>query len=818
MMNIQNRQKKKSKSTLLKSLQLGFLVKWLSNLKIGARITVGFVAVAIIAGMIGLVGTFNIYRISRSGYDVYQRNISALGPLHNISYQLLNVRINTALHILEPKDKLQYEYVIKAAHMSIDDELHNFRKSNSIVVKQLRSLEKNFESCWQEEAIILKLSNENKVGEATQRMNERLNSIATMIDSIIDALFTMSDTETKSKSEANYSVAKQTIWFMLAMVTIGIGVALGLGIVISRSIGKPMKQLTAAAEQLAVGDAGVAIVAVNSQDEMAILTNAFVKMVASIREQTGVAEKIASGDLNVAVNIKSENDGLSQSMLVMIKTLQELIAETSKLTNASNEGRLNVRGDADKFSGEYRSLIAGFNQTLDGVIAPLTEAGIVLGKMAVNDFTVAMSDNYQGVLKEFADEINLVQAHMLSVQDVFIRVAQGDISRLEEYRALGKQSENDRLSPAVIKMMEALQELIAETAILSAAAARGKLDVRGNACQLTGKYQEIVLGFNNALDQMGRPIGAALTVLEEMAQGNLARTMAGSYQGDYLRLQDAINQTIASFNLILGEINSSSEQVTVASRQLSLGSEAVSQGATAQAATIEELSASVEAIAGRIKQNAVQANQTAQLAEATKRGANHGNDQVQSMLAAMEQINEAAHSISKIIKVIEEIAFQTNILALNATIEAARAGQAGRGFAVVAGEVRNLAVRSAVAAKESTELIESAIQKAADGARIANQTAAVLSQMRVDVTKSVDLVEEIARASNAQASDITQIDQEINQVALVTQNTTATSEESASASAELLRQAEHLRELVIRFNLVEKSIPMENTGQGNSIP
>jgi methyl-accepting chemotaxis protein len=265
---------------------------------------------------------------------------------------------------------------------------------------------------------------------------------------------------------------------------------------------------------------------------------------------------------------------------------------------------------------------------------------------------------------------------------------------------------------------------------------------------------------------------------------------------------------VQSFNLILGEINRAADQVASASRELSHGSETVAQGAAAQAATVEELSASVAALAGQIKQNAVQANQTAQLAENTRESAGRGNAQMREMLAAMQLINEAAYGIAKIIKVIDEIAFQTNILALNAAIEAARAGVAGKGFAVVAEEVRSLAGRSAAAAKETAALIESSIQKTADGTEIANQTAAALDQMAADVSQAVDLVAGIAIASNEQATSITQINRGIDQVAAVTQNTTATSEESASASETLLGQAEELQRLVGRFRLLkERCLP-----------
>jgi methyl-accepting chemotaxis protein len=780
-----------------------FRVRWLQNLKIGPKLILGFAIIAIVAGGIGLVGASNIYRISRAGQVVYQENISVLGPLYRVSTSLLKVRSNTVYHLLAKQDKFRYEYAIESAKQTIKQDLAVLQKGNSNMKEQLNSLENAFATYWKNEAAVLKLSNQNRIEEANEEMNKNLNSLASLIESIINSLFSSNSTDAETQTAANYQAANQTILVMLAMALIALGVALSLGLAIARSISKPMKLLTTAAEQLAVGDVSAAIATVDAKDETAVLTNAFAKMVDSIREQAEAVAKVAAGDLDVDVKVKSEHDLLAQSLVMEVRTLRELVVETGKLTAAASQGQLDVRGDAAKFNGEYHRLITGFNQTLDAVTAPIAEAGTVLGKMAVNDYTVAMRGNYQGVLKDFADRINLVQQHLLGVQELFIRVAQGDISLLDEYRAAGKQSENDQLVPAAIMMMEALQGLITEIGIVANAAAHGELTVRGDAGKLTGKYQEIVKGINDVLDRMAQPISEALTVLEDLAQGNLDRIMDGTYQGDYARLQEALNNTIISFSMIIDEINQAADRVTAAARELSLGSTAVSQGATAQAATVEELSAAVTDVANQVKQNAAQAERTAQLAEITRENAGRGNQQMQAMLVAMRQISEAADGIAKIIKVIDEIAFQTNILALNAAIEAARAGQAGKGFAVVADEVRNLAGRSAAAAKETTVLIESSLRKTGDGMEIANQTAEALSRIAEDISRATDLVADIADASNGQASSITQINQGINQVAAVTQTTTATSEESASASEALLGQAEELRQLVGRFRLTK---------------
>lgn len=232
-----------------------------------------------------------------------------------------------------------------------------------------------------------------------------------------------------------------------------------------------------------------------------------------------------------------------------------------------------------------------------------------------------------------------------------------------------------------------------------------------------------------------------------------------------------------------------------------MSAQVLSQGSTEQASAIEEITSSMTQVAVQTKENAINANQANELAKKAKEAAISGNDQMKEMLKAMQEINGSSANISKIIKVIDEIAFQTNILALNAAVEAARAGQHGKGFAVVAEEVRNLAARSANAAKEMIDMIEGSIKKVESGTKIASETAKALNTIVEDVAKAVELVGSIAVASNEQASGISQVNTAIEQVAQVVQTNSATAEESAAASEELSGQAQIMQEVVERFKL-----------------
>lgn len=315
------------------------------------------------------------------------------------------------------------------------------------------------------------------------------------------------------------------------------------------------------------------------------------------------------------------------------------------------------------------------------------------------------------------------------------------------------------------------------------------------------EFGQLSDGIMKTVRTMQAYIGNIAEMLGKMAKGDLSGSIDMDYIGDFAHIKASMVEIIDSLNDIMMQINQSSHQVLSGAGQVASASQALSQGTTEQASSIEELSATIQDIANQIAKNAENAQDAKNIADQSSATMESANGKMMDMIDAMENINETSRKISKIIKTIDDIAFQTNILALNAAVEAARAGEAGKGFAVVADEVRNLASKSAEAAKDTTALIENSILAVDRGSKIADETAKSLTAIVGAAKQSADLVSKISQASTMQAKAIAQTTQGVQQISGVVQMNSATAEESAAASEELSGQADMLNQLVSKFKL-----------------
>lgn len=307
--------------------------------------------------------------------------------------------------------------------------------------------------------------------------------------------------------------------------------------------------------------------------------------------------------------------------------------------------------------------------------------------------------------------------------------------------------------------------------------------------------------FRETFATLNRYITDISVTMKKMAQGNFDTQLSQSFSGDFREIETSMTTFICNISDTLSQINNAADQVSSGSGQVADASQALAQGSTEQAGSIEILSARINEIAGQVGSNAQNSVHAKKMTGDVTTAILKSNEQMQNLMAAMEDINSNSKEIGKIVKTIEDIAFQTNILALNAAVEAARAGTAGKGFSVVADEVRNLAGKSAEATKNTTMLIESSASSVAVGVRLAQETATELLRVVESVKTATTAVSEIANASGEQSGALSQVSEGIGQISSVVQSNSATSEESAAASEELQSQANLMRELVGKFQL-----------------
>lgn len=433
---------------------------------------------------------------------------------------------------------------------------------------------------------------------------------------------------------------------------------------------------------------------------------------------------------------------------------------------------------------------------VQSIISPLASVVEKLKLIAVGDVNQELDYRSQDEIGTLADAFRSLLEYLKEVAASVNAIGKGDLTH-----TVVSRSERDLVANSMKQTVEALKGLDAQMQTIIKSAQSGQLSHRGNAAAFQGTYSELIGGVNQMLEAFNAPVNEAADCLQQVAGRNLTVKMEGNYQGDFARIKNAFNTAVQNLDEGLQQVETGAEQVASASLQISAGSQSLAQGASEQASTLEEISSSLQEISAMSQQNSSNSQEARSLSETARTSAEKGRTSMKRLSGAIEKIQASSGSTAKIIKTIEEIAIQTNLLALNAAVEAARAGDAGKGFAVVAEEVRNLAMRSAEAAKETARLIEESVANTGQGVALNDEVLANLDEINLQIEKTSVVVAEIAASSQQQSQGVSQINTAVEQMNGLTQQAAANSEESASAAEELSGQSQEMLGLISSFHL-----------------
>ncbi len=643
----------------------------------------------------------------------------------------------------------------------------------------------------------------NNIPLANKLMVEKVDALYEPVGQAMQALMQMQSDDALVGYRDEVNRYEHTRNIAGALIAAGLILALWLGIALIRAIVRPLNATIGHLDQIAQGNFNNAI-EVERHDEIGRVMEALKSMQTKLGYDITESRRIA----NEALRIKNALDNVSTNVMIADNERNLIYVNKSMIpmfAEAQNDIRRDLPNfDATKLIGSsidqfhkntahQKQLLATFTSTLKTEI----KLGVRTFALVANPVIDDRGERLGSVMEWTDRTIELAAEKELAA--IVDGAVNGDFT--VRMNMQGKTGFFSQLGEGLNKLMQTSETSLNELAHMLRALSQGDLNEKITS-EYYGTFGQLKNDANATAEQLKEIIlNEVGRVLEALSRGDLTETISNDYPGAFGQLKDDANTTVAKLMEIISQVKDSTDMINTASQEIAQGNADLSQRTEEQASSLEETASSMEELTSTVKQNADNAKQANQLAMNASDIAVKGGKVVGEVVQTMSSISTSSKKIVDIISVIEGIAFQTNILALNAAVEAARAGEQGRGFAVVAGEVRNLAQRSAAAAKEIKHLIDDSVGKVDIGSKQVNQAGATMSEIVTAVKRVTDIMTEIAAASNEQSAGIEQVNQAITQMDEVTQQNAALVEEAAAAAESMQEQANALDEAMGTFKL-----------------
>jgi methyl-accepting chemotaxis protein len=735
----------------------------MNNLTIKARLIIVISLLSVLLIIIGSYGMIGMSQTKEALRTVYENRTIPTGELGDIKVRLLHIRTAIVTGI-------SYKAEVPKQHEEIEQDIAAINKTwQAYTATNLSSDEKKLADVFAGEFTacldngvkpVMALQQAQNWSEAEKFYWEKMRPLCKPVTDYANSLLKLQVEVAKSEfenSSAQYISAKT---IAISLISIGIALAIVLGLLLVRGIGRSLRTAINAADQIARGDFSGKI-NISGKDETSRLLESIKVMQAKLaaqiendRKQSAEISRIKLALDNATTPVMiADNDGIviyvNKSVIAMLRNAESEIRK--QLPNFATDKVLG--GNIDLFHKNpqhQRQMLAALKET--------HKATITVGERIFN----------------------------LTANPVF-------------------NNQGERLGTAV-EWFDATQEIFIQKEVgkLVDAATVGDFSNRLDTVHLSGYMLSQAEGINKQSEITEKWLRDVLHVSTALAEGNLTQKVENEYHGLFGQTKDGVNATVENLLRLVTEVKQAADSIGTASKEIASGNIDLSQRTEDQAASLEETAASMEELTSTVKQNALNANQANQLAQSASTVAQKGGEVVQEVVSTMKSINDSSHKIVEIISVIDGIAFQTNILALNAAVEAARAGEQGRGFAVVATEVRNLAQRSAAAAKEIKTLIGDSVGKVDVGTKLVDNAGKTMEEVLVAIKRVADIMNEISAASEEQSNGIEQIHKAITRMDEVTQQNAALVEEAAAAAESLEEEARSLTQSVSVFKLAEE--------------